>query len=73
MLGDDRPSLHFICDATGNEITLGFGYLHGKPTLAVFNGKEENEFVLLPREVLVEALTAGWPDETGNWIEFSKN
>ena len=66
-------TLHFICEASGNEVTLAFGYLHGEPTVAVVNGENTEDFALIPREVLIEALKSGWPNVTGNWVEFSTN
>ena len=70
--GQERPSLHFNCAATGEQVNCFFGYFEGVPTMAVNFGEAEN-MVMFPRALLIQALEEGWGDqETGHWVEVSK-
>ena len=56
----DRPSLVFVEPASGEEVTLAFGFYRNEATMAMFHG---DSLVLIPREVLMAALLDGWSDD----------
>ena len=45
----------------GQECSLAFGYVDGEAVAALFVGEQDNP-VLLPRDLLEQALAEGWKD-----------
>ena len=75
----EHPSIDFHCPVTDEHITLGFGYLRNEPMMPRFKGAADENGVadlvaMIPREVLIAALTEGWGGtEGGWWVDPSKN
>ena len=55
-----RPSLNFINDVDGVEISMAFGYFKNEPTMALFH---KETLVLIPKDVLQIAFEQGWDME----------
>ena len=71
-MAEDRPSLNFYDPVSGDEISLHFGYLKQKAMMPVFSG--DDLLVMIPREVLISALSEGWGNqEEGWWVQPSSN
>ena len=60
MTTTDRPTLTFVNEADGVDISMAFGYYKSEPTVALFH----NELlILIPKDVLQIALEQGWEME----------
>ena len=72
MLDTEHPSMGFHCPMTQEHITLSFGYLTNAPMMPVFKG--DDHIMMIPREVLIAALSEGWGGtESGWWVDPSNN
>ena len=72
MLDTEHPSMGFHCPMSQEHITLSFGYLSNEPMMPIFKG--EDLVVMIPREMLIEALNEGWGGtESGWWVDPGKN
>ena len=58
----ERPTLNFVNEADGVEVSLAFGYMGDdlEPTCAMFHG---DELVLIPAAVLAIAISSGWKED----------
>ena len=58
----ERPTLNFVNEADGGEVTLAFGYFGDdrEPTAALFHG---DKLILIPASVLAIAISSGWEDD----------
>ena len=72
MLDTEHPSMGFHCPMTQEHITLSFGYLTNEPMMPVFKG--DDLIMMIPRDVLIAALSEGWGGtESGWWVDPSNN
>ena len=72
MLDTEHPSMGFDCPMTQETITLAFGYLTNEPMMPVFKG--DDLIMMIPRDVLIAALSEGWGGtESGWWVDPSNN
>ena len=60
MQETQRPTLNFINDVDGVEISMAFGYVKNKPTMALFH---KETLVWIPKDVLQIAFEQGWDME----------
>ena len=71
-MAEDRPSLNFYDPVSKDEISLHFGYLNNEAMMPIFKG--DDLIVMVPREILISALSEGWgSQESGWWVQSSKN
>jgi len=58
----ERPTLNFVNEADGVEVSLAFGYWGDdrEPVAALFH---EEALILIPVSVLATAISSGWEDD----------